>query len=101
MLFRSKGLDWQWVEGSHGTDAGCPGARRIPFVAGFAPAYQPCVYAPPADALDPNDPNAQPQGLGDAVRDGLRQIFGIDDPAKRVPEQPQPQQQPAQPPPSP
>ncbi|HET6434922.1 MAG TPA: penicillin-binding protein 1B [Xanthomonadaceae bacterium] len=43
----SKGLDWQWVVGSYSTDAGCPEARRFAFVAGFAPAYQPCVYEPP------------------------------------------------------
>jgi hypothetical protein len=36
------------------------------------------------------------------VREGFRQIFGLGDPAKRVPEQAQPQPQPpAQPPPSP
>jgi penicillin-binding protein 1B len=99
----NKGIDWQWVVASHTTDAGCPGARRIPFVAGFAPAYEACVYAPPEpDAIDPNDPNAQPQGFGQAVREGFRQIFGLGDPAKRVPEQAQPQPQPpAQPPPSP
>jgi penicillin-binding protein 1B len=97
----NKGLDWQWVVASHTTDAGCPGARRIPFVAGFAPAYEPCVYAPPTDPVDPDDPDAaQAEGLGQAVREGFRHIFGLDDPAKRVPPQPQPQQ-PAQPPPSP
>lgn len=96
----NKGIDWQWVSASHTTDAGCPGARRIPFVAGFAPAYEACVYAPPEpEAIDPNDPNAQPEGLGQAVRDGIRQIFGLGDPAKRVPPPPQPQQ-PAQAPPS-
>jgi penicillin-binding protein 1B len=93
-----KGLDWQWVAGSHTTDAGCPGARRIPFVAGFAPAYAACVYAPPADSLDPD---AQAQGFGDAVRNGFREIFGLDDPARRVPEQPQSQPPPAPPPPEP
>jgi hypothetical protein len=58
------------------------------------------VYAPPeADAIDPN----APQGLGEAVRNGLREIFGIGDPAKRVPDPPPPpppSQQPAQPPPA-
>jgi len=45
-----KGLDWQWVVGDNSTDAGCPGARNLPFVAGFAPAYLPCQpEAPPAD----------------------------------------------------
>ena len=42
-----EGLDWRWVEGGHSTDAGCPGARRFAFVAGYAPGYQACVYAPP------------------------------------------------------
>ena len=39
------GLDWQWVQaqGSYVTDADCPGARRLPFVAGAAPAYAPCA----------------------------------------------------------
>ena len=38
-----KGLDWQWVVGSNSTDAGCPGARQLPFVSGHAPAYAACV----------------------------------------------------------
>ena len=42
-----KGIDWQWVADGHTTDAGCPGARRIGFVTGFAPAYQPCLLAEP------------------------------------------------------
>ncbi len=41
-----KGLDWQWVAGGNATDASCPGARRMPFVAGFAPDYAPCIVAP-------------------------------------------------------
>ena len=49
----------------------------------------------------PNDPNAQPEGLGQAVRDGIRQIFGLGDPAKRVPPPPQPQQPAQAPPPAP
>ncbi len=40
------GIDWQWVAGNTATDAGCPGARQLPFVAGFAPAYNPCVVNP-------------------------------------------------------
>jgi len=40
----SEGLDWQWVSGSHSTDAGCPEARRFAFVAGYAPRYQSCSY---------------------------------------------------------
>ena len=43
-----KGLDWEWVVGSHTTEAGCAGARRFAFVAGFAPAYQPCQPPEPA-----------------------------------------------------
>jgi len=44
----NKGLDWQYAEpsGSGTTDETCPGARRLPFVVGYAPAYAPC--APPA-----------------------------------------------------
>lgn len=38
-----KGLDWQWIASSNSTDPGCPGARQLPFVAGFAPEYAPCV----------------------------------------------------------
>jgi penicillin-binding protein 1B len=42
-----KGLDWQWVVGNNTTDADCAGARRIPFVAGFAPQYTPCPMPQP------------------------------------------------------
>jgi penicillin-binding protein 1B len=42
-----KGLDWQWVVGNNTTDADCAGARRIPFVAGFAPQYAPCPMPQP------------------------------------------------------
>ncbi len=42
-----KGLDWQWVAGTNTTDPGCPGARQLPFVAGFAPAYSACVIETP------------------------------------------------------
>ena len=51
-----KGMDWQWVQpqGNATTDADCPGARRFPFVAGYAPPYSPCApaYAEPAGAGD-------------------------------------------------
>ncbi|MFZ5635658.1 MAG: penicillin-binding protein 1B [Pseudomonadota bacterium] len=46
-----QGVDWQWVVDSHSTDPGCPGARRIGFVAGFVPPYQPCLLAEP-EAVD-------------------------------------------------
>ena len=74
----SKGLDWQWVVGSYSTDAGCPDARRFAFVAGFAPAYQPCVYE-------------QPEENG-----GWRSWFGWGD-RDEAAEAAQPQQQPEQP----
>ncbi len=92
------GLDWQWIEGATSTDPGCPGARRFAFVAGYAPAYRQCVYAPPPAVdefgnplpQDATDPGANPlQRAGEAIRD----LFGGGDPAKQVPpEQPQPSQ---------
>lgn len=65
-----KGLDWQYVaaEGNAGTDEGCPGARRFPFVAGFAPEYVPC--APPA-MLEEEAPAQESGG-------GWRSWFGLD-----------------------
>jgi penicillin-binding protein 1B len=45
-----KGLEWRWVTQSGSTDSGCPGARRFAFVAGYAPAYQPCAIAAPQQA---------------------------------------------------
>jgi penicillin-binding protein 1B len=42
-----KGIDWQWVVGNNVSDASCPGARQLPFVAGFAPAYSACIVEPP------------------------------------------------------
>jgi penicillin-binding protein 1B len=50
----SKGIDVQWVAGTHATDPGCPGARRLGFVAGFAPPYEPCLLAEPdgSEAVD-------------------------------------------------
>ena len=62
------GLDWQWVLGSNTTDAGCAGARRFPFVSGFAPAYTPCP-APQPEVVDPS----QEQG------GGWREFFGFGD----------------------
>ncbi len=59
-----KGLDWQWVTGSNATDPGCPGARQIPFVSGFAPAYAACVIEAPV-------PEEQESG-------GWRSWFGLD-----------------------
>ncbi|TWI02749.1 penicillin-binding protein 1B [Luteimonas cucumeris] len=76
-----KGLEWQWVAQSYSTDAECPGARRLPFVAGYAPAYQPCVAAPP------------PEEQG-----GWREWFGWgrdDDSTTPQPQAPQPPPDPA------
>ncbi|WP_199747041.1 penicillin-binding protein 1B [Lysobacter ruishenii] len=81
-----KGLDWQWVIGSNTTDAGCAGARRFAFVAGFAPAYTPCP------APEPTLPEEGAEG--EDTGGGWREWFGIGerreepDPAKRVPEAP-------------
>ncbi len=63
-----KGLDWQYVEaeGNGSTDETCPGARRFPFVVGFAPDYVPCM--PPAA---PEEEATQESG-------GWRSWFGLD-----------------------
>ena len=72
----NKGLDWQFVDssGTTATDEGCPGARRFPFVVGYAPAYAPCT--PPA-AL-PEEGN---EGGG-----GWRSWFGLDRKPAEAPE---------------
>jgi penicillin-binding protein 1B len=81
-----KGLDWQWVIDSNTTDAGCAGARRFAFVAGFAPAYAPCPAPQPALPEEGAE--------GEDTGGGWREWFGIGerreepDPAKRVPEAP-------------
>ncbi len=69
-----KGLDLQWVAQTSSTDAGCPGARQIAFVAGFAPPYQPCALAEP-EALDGQDP-AQQTDAGQATGGGVAGFFG-------------------------
>ena len=69
-----KGLDWQWVQaqGSYVTDADCPGARRLPFVAGAAPAYVPCAPA----AADP----ASGDGQTEAGEGFWKRLLGRDRP---------------------
>jgi penicillin-binding protein 1B len=86
------GLDWQWVENGHSTDPDCPGARRFAFVAGYAPSYRACVYAPPAPVDEYGNP-LPPDGLapleraGQAIRDWLG--WGDrGDPAKQAPPPP-------------
>ncbi len=70
----SKGIDVQWVAGTHTTDPGCPGARRLGFVAGFAPPYQPCLLAEPDDSENA-DGTATDQG---AQQGGFwSRIFGL------------------------
>jgi len=70
----NQGLEWKSIkeEGDASTDASCPGARRLPFVAGFAPEYQPCLalepepapLPPPTTAPSPNDnDNSRPRGF--------------------------------------
>ncbi|WP_305806453.1 penicillin-binding protein 1B [Stenotrophomonas sp. YIM B06876] len=67
----NKGLDWQYVEasGTGTTDEDCPGARRFPFVVGYAPAYVPC--APPQSL-----PEEETGGSGNGG--GWRSWFGLD-----------------------
>ena len=79
-----KGLDWQWVVGGTATDAECPGARRIAFVAGFQPPYAPCQV------------QEQPQEESGGWRDWFG--FGRDNDAQQ-PQQQQPPPQPQQAPP--
>lgn len=73
-----KGIDWQWIVGNNVADASCPGARQLPFVAGFAPAYSACIVEPPV----------QEEESG-----GWRSWFGLDEKKEEPP--------PAEPPPSP
>ncbi|HOC11351.1 MULTISPECIES: penicillin-binding protein 1B [Thermomonas] len=82
------GIDWRWIQDGQSTDPGCPNARRFPFVAGFAPAYQPCQYAPPVEVDEfgnpitpaPDDGSSNPlERAGEAIRN----FFGGGDPAKR------------------
>ena len=61
-----QGLDQQWVLQSNATDAGCPGARRFAFVAGFAPPYQACAYAAPDAFGEPQEESS-----------GWREWFGL------------------------
>ncbi len=67
-----KGVDWQWITDSHSTDPGCPGARRLAFVAGFVPPYEACALAEP-EATDGTEAGA------DGDQPGFwRSLFGLD-----------------------
>ncbi|MFT3667432.1 MAG: penicillin-binding protein 1B [Pseudoxanthomonas sp.] len=78
-----KGLDWQWVVSSNSTDAGCPGARQLPFVSGFAPAYAACVVEQPPLEGEEADSGG-----------GWRSWFGLDRKEEAPPPQDPPPQQP-------
>ncbi len=76
-----QGIDWRFVLDGQSTDPDCLGARRFPFVAGYAPAYQPCQYAPPVEvdefgnplpATTPDDSVSPLQRAGEVLRD----LFG-------------------------
>lgn len=79
----NKGLDWQYVEasGTASTDETCPGARRFPFVVGYAPAYAPC--APPA-MLPEGEGDGQ--GGGETQGGGWRSWFGMERKQDAAPE---------------
>lgn len=72
----SKGIDVRWVAGPNTTDPGCPGARRLGFVAGFAPPYQPCVLAEPDGGE-----NADGTAIDERAQQGgfWSRIFGLGD----------------------
>lgn len=91
----SDGLDWQWVQSGHSTDAGCPGAGRVAFVAGFAPAYQPCVYAAPTD--DPywqQHPDEAGPAMLERAGDAIRNWLGIGEHGDAAPQPPAPAPEP-------
>ena len=88
-----KGLDGQWVVQSNGTDASCPGARRFAFVAGYAPPYQPCVYANPDPAPSDQMQDGQQDQPPPDEQHGWRDFFGLghrNDPARQAPPPPPP-----------
>ena len=93
----SEGVDWQWVNGSHATDASCPGARRFAFVTGYAPAYQPCVIEPAVQYDEFGNPIELPPPTEESQRSGgWREFFGIGRKPEPAPSTP-PAQNPSQP----
>ena len=91
-----KGLDWQWIAQSNSTDAGCPEARRFPFVAGFAPAYAPCPFTGPVpgEEIPTGEDGAESQVGEAAPHRSWRDWFGIGD-RDKAPAKPAPAPQPA------
>lgn len=79
-----KGIDWQWVTDGHTTDPGCPGARRIGFVSGFAPGYQPCLLAEPESV----------EGEASEEEGFWSKIFGLGGDDKDADETPSPEPEP-------
>ena len=85
-----RGIEWAWIQADgHSTDAGCPGTRRIAFVAGTVPEYAACVIAE-----DPVEGDGEGEAEGDDKPGFWRRLFGIGDDAKQDPP-------PSPPPPSP
>ncbi len=87
-----EGLDWRWVLGSNTTEAGCPGAQRFPFVRGFAPAQVPCPYAPPAAPASEDPAQSDEGGFWETLFG--RGQRGEADPARRVPAEAPPAEEP-------
>ena len=88
-----EGIDWQWVINGNTTDAGCAGARRFAFVAGFAPGYAPCPMPEPEPELD-DERNGWRDwfGIGDRDDRDDREVQEDErdrDPAKRLPPEPE------------
>lgn len=91
----SNGIDWRWVLDGQSTDPDCPGARRVPFVAGHAPAYQECVFTPPPELDEFGNP-IEPAATDDApalerAGDAIRRFFGGKTEPSPPAEAPQPQ----------
>lgn len=80
-----KGLDWQWVLDGNSTDSTCPGARELPFVAGYAPPYQACALPTENQNLEGTTPTGE-QPQQESV---WQRIFGA---KKEETPAPQPQQ---------
>ena len=79
---------------TNATDADCPDARRFAFVAGYAPSYQACAFAPPPALDEFGNPIAPPEEGESALEragQAIRDWFGGGDPAKQAPPEPVPE----------